>query len=244
MKKYHNDKIPYFFKYAKKKETDKISEEITDCTMHKIMNEIQDTKIMFNSIRKLGKIDYTMFLKNKECTFSNEEINNIYDEENKLYGHNLRIDSEDTNKNNFNVISKSIKDKMLEVEKDEYNIIQSLVKHLYEKNTTRKKKLLWYMFGEELMNNLKDNVDKDTEVCMQCGDRINKDELIRHKCKKCRGEEIKKLGGKKIIKCVDCGKEFEVESMSRIERCNDCKEKRKKEQKRIEMKKYRDKYKM
>ena len=55
------------------------------------------------------------------------------------------------------------------------------------------------MFGEELMNNLKDNIDKDTEVCMQCGDRVNKDELIRHKCKKCRGEEIKKLGGKRLL---------------------------------------------
>ena len=200
------------------------------------MKEIQNTKIMFNSIRKLDKIDYVMFLRNKECTFSNEEINDIYDEENKLYGHNLRIDSEDTNKNNFNVISKSIKDKMLEVEKDEYNIIQSLVKHLYEKNTTRKKKLLWYMFGEELMNNLKDNVNKDTEVCMQCGDRVNKDELIRHKCKKCRGEEIKKLGGEKIIKCVDCGKEFEVESNSnKRERCDECRKKRRLEKVRNNM---------
>lgn len=199
---------------------------------------------MFNSIRNLESINYLMLLKDKKCEYSNSEINKIYNIENRKYGNNIKIDSENYDKNNIEEISKQIKNKLLDVEPNENNIIQSLVKHLYEKPSSRKKKLLWYMYGDKILENIKENIDTETEVCMKCGKRVSKGKLVRNQCSKCRELEIKQNNGKKIIKCVDCGKEFEVESMSRIERCNDCKEKRKKEQKRIEMKKYRDKYKM
>ena len=54
---------------------------------------------------------------------------------------------------------------------------------------------------------------------------------------------MNKLGGKKKLICIDCGKEFEVDSMSRRKRCDKCYEMKKQESKRIEIKKYRDKIK-
>jgi len=230
LKKYHEDQIPYFFKYAKKKEDKEINPNITDCTMHKIMNEIKDNKLIFNSIRRLPKIDYKMFLRDKECLYSNDNINDIYDRENKIYGHNLKLDVDDTNKNNFIIVAEKIKEKLFAIEPDEYKVIQSLVKHLYDNSSTRKKKLLWYLFGEELLNNIKNNIDENKINCMQCGARVVREDLIRYKCKKCREKEIKHLGGKKIIKCADCGKEFEVESKNtKTIRCKCCTNKHRKE---------------
>jgi hypothetical protein len=52
--------------------------------------------------------------------------------------------------------------------------------------------------------------------------QVTDEELIRGKCFKCRQAEIKKLGGKKLIKCVDCGKDVIVESRSRTCRCEKC----------------------
>ena len=134
----------------------------------------------------------------------------------------------------------NVKKKMLEIEPNEYNVIQSLVKFLYKKPSMRKKKLFWYMFGEELLKNIKNNIDEDTEVCMQCGARVEKGSLIRSKCQKCRDKEIKELDGKKKLICIDCGKEFEVDSMSRRKRCDDCQGKYKQELNRLRVEKFRN----
>lgn len=49
--------------------------------------------------------------------------------------------------------------------------------------------------------------------------------------------------GTKTIQCIDCGVEFEVPRMSRTYRCDDCFNKHKKEQKRLELQRYRTKIK-
>ena len=55
---------------------------------------------------------------------------------------------------------------------------------------------------------------------------------------------MNKLGGKKKLICIDCGKEFEVDSMVKgKKRCNECQEKHRLEQKRITWNKNKDKYK-
>ena len=225
LKQYHKDKVPFFFTYAKDRENSKV-EKINNCVINKIVKEIKDNKLMFNSIKNLDNIDYTMFLRNKECLYTNNAINKFYDQVNKKYGNNIKIDKDNTDKNNINIVSQEIKKDFLTIESNEYNIIQSLVKYLYEKNSEKKKKLLWYMYGDELLNNLKNNINNNTEICMQCGKRVKKGTLIRHKCRQCRDKEIKKNGGKKIIKCIDCGKEFEIDSMIKgKKRCDSCQNK-------------------
>ena len=109
-----------------------------------------------------------------------------------------------------------------EIESDDDNIVNSLVDLLYKNPSTRKKKLLWFAFGEKLYNNLSENIDKDTEVCMKCGKRVLKGSLIRNKCLKCRDKELKEKGTK-TIKCIDCGVEFEVNNKTNKKcRCDNC----------------------
>ena len=121
-------------------------------------------------------------------------------------------------------MSELLKD-LHEIESNDDNIINSLVDLLYKNPSTRKKKLLWFAFGEQLYNNLSENIDKDTEVCMKCGKRVLKGSLIRNKCLKCRDKELKEKGTK-TIQCIDCGVEFEVPRMSKKRcRCDDCSKK-------------------
>lgn len=228
LKHYHKMKVPNFFVYAKNKTKSQV-EDSTDSTMNRIVKEIKDNKLMFNSIKNLESLNYLMLLRNKECNYSNEILDKIYDVENRKYGNNLHIDTDNSNKNNINEISKQVKEKLLAVEPNVYNIIQSLVKHLYEKKCSRKKKLLWYMYGDELLSNLKNNVDSNTEVCQQCGKRIEIGTSVRGKCRQCRDKELRETRGLKTIKCTDCGIEFEIQSMSRVKRCNSCQEFKNKE---------------
>ena len=58
---------------------------------------------------------------------------------------------------------------------------------------------------------------------MQCGKRTPTTDLVRHKCLECRSKELTSLNGHKLIKCVDCGKEFEVDKNNRRScRCEKC----------------------
>jgi len=227
LKKYGRQKVPYFFQYAKDKkysdnEDKSQCEKNNDSVINRIGKEIKDNRNMFRPIKNLNKIDYLMLLKNKEDSYSNENINKIFDKWNKKYGNNVNInEDDDTNKNNLYAVATQVKKDLNAIESNDDKIINSLVIFLYKNPSTRKKKLFWYIYGEQLYSNLLENVD-NKNICRQCGCRTD-EVLIRGKCFKCRQEEIKKLGGKKLIKCVDCGKDVIVESRSRTCRCDSCK---------------------
>lgn len=239
LKKYGRMKVPYFFYYAKDKRLDQV-EDINNSTINKIVKEIKNPKNMFKPIKNLEKVNYLLLLKDKNDFYFNDEINKKFDLWNKKYGNNIKLnEDDDTNKNNINEVVKQIREELHCIESDDIKIINSLVSFLYKKPSTRKKKLLWYIYGEQLYSNLLENVE-NKNICQQCGKRTN-EELVRGKCIECRQDEIKKLKGKKIIKCIDCGKEFKVNTNSRTKRCENCREIKRKEQKRLEMQKYRDK---
>lgn len=177
---------------------------------------------MFLPIKNLGKIDYLMLLDGKKDLYYNDEINKVFDLWNKKYGNNIVFDEDDKNKSNLNVIADEVKKDLHKIELDDNKIINSLVSFLYKKPSTRKKKLLWYVYGEELYNNLVKNIDTiPKNVCHKCGKRTN-DDLVNGKCFSCRQNEIKDLNGNKLIKCVDCGKEIIVGARSRTIRCEEC----------------------
>jgi hypothetical protein len=229
LKEYGRDKVPHFFYYAKDKKMHQV-EDINDSTINKIVKEIKDPRSMFRPLKGLNQIDYLMLLKDKNDIYFNEEINSMFDRWNKKYGNNVNLnEDDDTNKNNLYVVAQEVKRDLNAIEPDDDKVINSLVTFLYKNQSTRKKKLLWYIYGEQLYNNLAENVkDLDQNICHQCGKRVN-ETLIRGKCFKCRQEEIKKLGGKKLIKCVDCGKDVIVDAKSRVVCCEKCQDIRNKE---------------
>lgn len=220
LKKFHSMDLPYFFMYAKDKEKESL-DKINNSTLNRIVKEIRDVSLMFNTIKDMDKINYKLLTNGEE--YFNEEINDIYNSFNKNYGENLKIDEENNDKNNVIEITKELKKKFYEIEKDDNKIVNSLVKSLYSKNSSKKKKLLWFAYGDIMYNNLLNNIDKNTDVCMQCGKRTPTTDLVRHKCLECRSKELTSLNGHKLIKCVDCGKEFEVIAKNtKTCRCEKC----------------------
>lgn len=222
LKEYGKDKVPHFFFYAKDKKMHQV-EDINDSTINKIVKEIKDPKNMFRPLKGLNQIDYTMLLKDKKDNYFSDEVNSMFDRWNKKYGNNVNLNEEDdTNKNNLYVVAQEVKRDLNAIQPDDDKVINSLVSFLYKSQSTRKKKLLWYIYGEQLYNNLVENTSNlEHNVCHQCGKRVD-EILIRGKCFKCRQEEIKKLGGKKLIKCIDCGKDVTVDAKSRVKRCELC----------------------
>jgi hypothetical protein len=239
LKEYGRDKVPHFFYYAKDKKMHQV-EDINDSTINKIVKEIKDPRSMFRPLKGLDQVDYLMFLKDKQDNYSNAEINSMFDRWNKKYGNNVNLnEDDDTNKNNLYIVAQEVKKDLNAIEPDDDKVINSLVSFLYKNQSTRKKKLLWYIYGEQLYNNLVENVkDLEQNICHQCGKRVN-ESLIRGKCFKCRQEEIKKLGGKKLIKCIDCGDDIIVDAKSRVTRCDYCKNKKQLEWQRESMAKSR-----
>ena len=221
IKRFGKDKVPYFFTYAKQKKLSQVK-NLNDSTVNKIVKTIKDSKNMFAPIKNLGKIDYLMMLKNKQDIYFNEQVNSIFDSWNKKYGNNIVFDEDDKNKSNLNVIASEVKKDLHEIEQDDDKILNSLITFLYKKPSTRKKKLLWYVYGENIYNNLVENMkDDNTHVCHQCGKRTDEN-LVIGKCFDCRKTEMKELDGKRLIKCVDCGKEVVVSARSRATRCEEC----------------------
>lgn len=210
-------------------------EEINDSTINKIVKEIKDNKNMFRPIRNLSGVNYLYLIKDMNDNCYNEEINKCFDRWNRKYGNNLVIDDENTDKTNISTIVSQVKLDLHRIESNDEKIINSLVKGLYVKPSEKKKKLLWYIYGEELYNNLQNNIDLPG-ICQCCGKRTE-EKLVRNMCFKCRQKEMKEKGYK-LIQCKDCGKDVKMLPSSRTCRCDECRELSIREQWRVATSKY------
>ena len=221
IKKYTKAKTPYFFRYAKDKEyvanPDEIKssqvEKINNSVMNKICAAIKENRNMFKKLVWLSPIDYTLML---QSDYSNDKVNKCFDLWNKKYGNNIHFDdNDDTDRNNLGEVSKEVMDDLLEIENDPDKVLDSLVLFLYSKPSTRKKKLLWYVFGDRLFSRLEKNIS-NKKYCKRCGRRS--DNLINGWCTPCTQSK-----GVKPIECKTCGKEFYVPiTNNRSCYCDDC----------------------
>lgn len=222
IKSYCKAKTPYFFQFAKGKKYVANSsasqvEEINDSMMNRIVKEIHTNKFLFKPIKNLAKPDYRVLLCDEFTDYTNDEVNKIFDRWNKKYGNVARYDDDGNREhNNIAALKNSVLTDLRKVEIDTFKVINSLVKFLYQKPSNRKKKLFWYIFGEQLYNNIVEHLD-GTQICLCCGKRTNK--LVNDWCYDC----INKVNGKPVV-CVNCGKQFFISAKyNKTEcRCNEC----------------------
>lgn len=219
IKSFTHKKTPYFFKYAKGKNDDQV-EQLNNNTVNKIVTEIKDNRNMMKNIRNLNKLSYKILLPNKSLVYDNTEINMCFDKWNKKYGNNISFDDDDTDKNNLPAVVSEVLKELHSIVDDDISILTSLVRFLYKSPSTRKKKLLWYIYGKELYENICNNIT-DTPFCWYCGKRTDEKLDSRCKCFECRQIEYKSTG-KKLIQCCDCGKDVILEPKQRTCRCEEC----------------------
>lgn len=198
--------------FAKDKDQEQVA-KINDSMMNRIVKEIKENRNMFKPIKGLSPLDYKMLLPKNFEYYCNDELNKCFNKWNKKYGNNIKFDEDNQDKNNISAVANEIKEELLSIEPDDSKVLTSLVISLYANPTNRKKKLLWYMFGQQMYENLYNNTT-DNDYCWGCGKRSDKLNA-EHMCLNCRGL--------KEINCIDCYRPVIINAKDRKTcRCSDC----------------------
>ena len=183
---YTRHKLPAFFEFAKDK-TKKQIEERNNSFVNKLYSRIPNKSINTRGL-KLGRLNYKDMMSNKNVICS-KEVSDLYDKRNKEY--HYMIDMKDEYTDNLRYLACSIRNEFSQLGYSDETITDMLIEYLYGGNK-RYKQLLWFCYGQYIVNNLENNLNvRKTKYiqCIDCGEWVEVDiysNAIR--CKKCQHE--------------------------------------------------------
>lgn len=181
--KYTNCKLPAFFEFAKDKEKSQVKNR-NQSFVNKIYDKIPDKPINTRGLQ-LGKIDYKLMMSDSNIVCS-KEVLELYNDLNKQYRY--MVNMKDEYIDNLRYIACSIRDEFSKLGYSNETISDMLVEYLYTKNK-RYKQLLWFCYGQYIVNNLENNiVIKKSKViqCVDCGEWFEIDiSSKRIRCDEC-----------------------------------------------------------
>lgn len=205
-----NKKNPYFFKYVKD-EKDAQCKKMSNSVMDRLCKKIEtieytnfDYKKGFGTFRikplkhNQGEIkinqDVIKTYKSLEC-ITLAKINS--------YANNMN-DDEDKKKSGFKEMfyneAKKIFLEYVDTNKLDYvDCVDMIVEYIYKVNDS-KMAFMWNVFGDVIINNLKNNIKKPIDnnyiLCDECGKRVKRESNNQKRCTSCS----KKRNVKKILK--------------------------------------------
>lgn len=182
--KFTHKKLPAFFEYAKDKDKSQV-EERNDSLVNKIYSRIPNKPISTRDFG-LSKIESSKMMSNANVTCSNE-VMELYDSLNTQYRYMINMKDEYTD--NLRYVACKIRAEFSRTGYSDEMITDMLVKYLYGKNK-RYKQLLWFCYGQQIVNNLQRNIEiKKTKIiqCVNCGEwfEVDIDSRIK-RCFTCR----------------------------------------------------------
>ena len=181
--KYTNAKLPAFFEYAKDKEKSQVKKR-NQSFVNKIYDKIPNKPINTRGMN-LGKIDYNVMMENSTIICS-KEVSDLYDELNKQYRY--MINMKDEYIDNLRYVACKIRDEFSKFGYSDETITDMLIEYLYGRDK-RYKQLLWFCYGQYVVNNLEKNINvKKTKViqCIDCGEWFEVDvSSKRIRCDEC-----------------------------------------------------------
>ena len=181
--KFTNAKLPAFFEYAKDKERSQVKKR-NQSFVNKIYDRIPNKPINTRGMN-LGKIDYKVMMENSTIICS-KEVSDLYDEMNKQYRY--MINMKDEYIDNLRYVACKIRDEFSKFGYSDETITDMLVEYLYGRDK-RYKQLLWFCYGQYVVNNLEKNISvKKTKViqCIDCGEWFEVPiESKRERCDEC-----------------------------------------------------------
>lgn len=190
--KFTNAKLPAFFEYAKDKEKSQVKKR-NQSFVNKIYDKIPNKPINTRGMN-LGKIDYKVMMENSTIICS-KEVSDLYDELNKQYRY--MINMKDEYIDNLRYVACKIRDEFSKFGYSNETITDMLVEYLYGRDK-RYKQLLWFCYGQYVVNNLEKNISvKKTKViqCIDCGEWFEVDikDTKSCRCDKCQLIEKRRI---------------------------------------------------
>lgn len=192
--KFTKDKLPHFFIYAKDKNEDQV-EPSTTSFVNKIYDVIPRVTINTRNL-KIGEIDYEKMMSDIN-TEPVESVKKLYDKLNKQYRYKFNIVDERLGNDSF--VKEEIKKEFAKTGYSEAEITDMLVKYLYS-NNKRYKQLLWFVYGDYVVENLKHRVKIKPTKKVQCVDCGGLFEVATSNMKKIRCNDCQKIFRKQFQK--------------------------------------------
>ena len=209
-----NNKVPHFFIYAKDKKETQV-EDKNESFINKLDYKIKDRRID-SRITKLKPIDYRMLMNNPNIEFNlatyengriNEELTDPmivkYFELNNKY--HFKVDNvedidiaRDGQFNNsqlkevlfFKKVGNEIKAELSKFGYTDSEIADILVKLLYHVKPSSHKSVLWFAYGDYILENIKKYKKESTKIiqCVDCGEWFEVDIKAgkAHRCEDCQ----------------------------------------------------------
>lgn len=168
IKKYTKKRVPYFFQYAKDKSLGGV-EPINNSAMNRISKAIPNSRLKM--CKTVAKFDYRMLM-NRSVDFTINEIP-IIEKFNYWRTHRWEFKTENNKVADQELYMYSkIKEDLLTLGERDY-VINTLINYEYTIKKSSNKKLLWSVFGEEIINNLEKNLEvEERKICPICGKRF------------------------------------------------------------------------
>ena len=196
--KYTHSKLPAFFEYAKDKKDNQV--EKRNCsTVNKIFKNIPNVSINTKGL-KLEKLDYKKMMCNVNIRCS-KEVSELYNRLNSEYRY--MINMKDEYIDNLRYVACQIRNEFSALGYSEETIADMLIDYLYG-NNKRYKQLLWFVYGQYIVNNLEKNIEipKTKYIqCVDCGEwfEVNMNSR-RIRCDSCTREERRRIEREKKAK--------------------------------------------
>lgn len=192
--KYTNTLLPAFFEFAKDKEKSQV-EKRNQSFVNKIFDKIPNKSINTRGM-KLGKIDYKLMMQN-EGIICSKEVSDMYDKLNTQYRY--MINMKDEFADNLRYVACKIRDEFTGIGYSNETLTDMLVEYLYGRNR-RYKQLLWFCYGQYVVNNLEQNIVVHKTKFLQCEDcgewfevdNANKRSVRCHQCQEINRREYKR----------------------------------------------------
>lgn len=209
-------KAPYFFIHAKKKNKSQV-QRINNSVVNRLDSVIPNKRMSFTA-KNIGVFRYQYMLSDLSTKVAqNQDVIDLYNNVEKQYRYSISFYDDETN---FTYIRDSILQQFDALGLTRSETCDVLVKHLFYSKNSKRKNVFWMCFGDIVLANLRRNVPAGSIQCRKCGERFVPTSPQQRICTNCSGYHPI---GKRVVKCEDCGKVFEVDaSVKNKKRCDDC----------------------
>ena len=226
-------KAPHFFVYAKNKSSHQV-QKMNGSVVNQL-DKIVPNKRMSFSAKNIGAFKYQYLLSNmSKKVHVSQEVIDLYNEVEKQYRYSISFYDDSAN---FSYVRDNILSRFDSLGMNRIDVCDTLVKYLFHMKQSKRKNVFWMCFGDVVLDNLKLNVPSGSIQCRKCGERFIPSSPQQKICSSC--SSYQPVLSRKV-KCVDCGKEFEVPgSVRNKKRCDECQKKKSQEYEREKKRKQR-----